>query len=144
MTFRTRCEIARGRIDPAPMVDIVFLLLIFLILSSPFVLQPGIGAVELPEISNAPSATFQTLVLTVNRDNLMFFGTDAVTLEQLPGLLKVEAKRHGNPELIIKADQQVAHGTVVQIMSMAFDAGIPAVNLATRPTLPAPAVAAPE
>ena len=48
MKFKRHLEIVKGRIDPAPMVDIVFLLLIFLVLSSPFVLQPGYGLVDLP------------------------------------------------------------------------------------------------
>src|SRR5947207_2763304 len=67
MTFTTRCEFAKGRIDPAPMVDVVFLLLIFLVLSSPFVLQPGFGIVDLPKSPIPQNVSFKGLVVTVSR-----------------------------------------------------------------------------
>jgi biopolymer transport protein ExbD len=136
MTFKTNCKIAKGRIDPAPMVDIMFLLLMFLALSSPLVLQPGIGLMELPTSKVPQTATFQGLVVMVKSEELMFFNNQPVTLEGLKAALEVEAKKSRNPELIIKADRQVPHGTMVKIMSLAFEAGIPAVNIATRPELP--------
>jgi biopolymer transport protein ExbD len=46
------------------------------------------------------------------------------------------AKGAGPQELVIKADKQVPHGTVVQIMSLAIEAGIPSINIATRPEVP--------
>ena len=142
MTFTTHCQIARGPIDPAPMVDIVFLLLIFLVLSSPYVLQPGIGPVD-PPTATPTEYVFQDLVVTMTRDNLLFFNNQAVTREQLSQALRAAAKKSRNRELIIKADQQVSHGAVVQIMSLAVEAGIPAISLATRPEL-TPAPAAPQ
>jgi biopolymer transport protein ExbD len=131
-----RSEFAKGRIDPAPMVDVVFLLLIFLVLSSPFVLQPGFGIVDLPKSAIPQNVSFQGLVVTVSRNDLLFFNTQPISLRDLPGALRKAASESRNPELIIKADRQVANDTVVKIMSMAFDAGISAVNLATRPELP--------
>jgi biopolymer transport protein ExbD len=133
MTFRTYCKITKGRIDPAPMVDVVFLLLIFLVLSSPFVLQPGFGTVVLPESNDATTVSFQALVVTVSRDNLLFFNTQAISLEDLPQALRKAASELRNPELIIKADRNVSYGTVMKIKSIAFEAGISAVNEATRP-----------
>ncbi len=137
MTFKIHCEITRGHIDPAPMVDVVFLLLIFLVLSSPFVLQPGFGTVVLPSANNATSTTFQNMVVTVSRDNLYFFNGQPIALDALRQALTGAAQQSRNAELIIKADRQVTHETVVKIMSMAFEAGISAVNMATRPEVPA-------
>jgi biopolymer transport protein ExbD len=134
MTFKTHCEIAKGRIDPVPMVNVVFLLLIFLLLNSPYVLQPGIGVVDLPAVNVAPNATFQGMVVTVTRDNLLFFNNQVTTLEGLQRSLRGAARRSHNQSLIIKADQQVASGTVMQIMSMAIEAGF-SVNLAARPEI---------
>lgn len=137
MTFRTHCKITKGRIDPAPMVDVVFLLLIFLVLSSPFVLQPGFGTLVLPSANNYDTTSFQTLVVTVSRDNLLFFNGQSVTLDTLRTPLARAAQEIRNPELIIKVDGKVAHETVVKILSIAFEAGITGVNLATRPDVPA-------
>jgi len=133
MMFKTHCEIAKGRIDPAPMVNIVFLLLIFLVLSSPYVLQPGFGTTELPTSPAVTAATFQGLVVTVNRDNLMFFKNERTTLEKLKTSLQAAARESRNAELVIKADQQVPYGTIAKIKGIAFEAGISAVNEAVRP-----------
>lgn len=135
MTFKTYCEIANGRIDPAPMVDIVFLLLIFLVLSSPYVLQPGFGTkpLEIPTSSSFTAATFQGLVVVVSRDNLIFFKNERITLDKLKIALQTAARESRNAELVIKADQQVPHGTIVKIEGIAFESGISAVNIAVRP-----------
>lgn len=134
MRFRVQVEPARGRIDPAPMVDVVFLLLIFFVLSSSFVLQPAIK-VNLPASPVKTPGTFRGHVVTVTRENLLFFNDQRITMEGLQKALRAA----GGPrisELIIKADKQVPHGTVVQIMSLAVEAGIPVVNIATRPEMP--------
>ncbi|HUK81504.1 MAG TPA: biopolymer transporter ExbD [Verrucomicrobiae bacterium] len=136
MTFTTYRKIARGRIDPAPMVDIMFLLLIFLVLSSPYVLVPGIGTVRLPTVNNPTTATFQGLVVTVSSDNLVFFNTERTTLDALPQLLRQSVRESRNPELIIQADRNVSYGTVMKIKSIAFEAGISAINEKTRSEVP--------
>jgi biopolymer transport protein ExbD len=136
MTFRTYTRIVEGRIDPAPMVDVVFLLLIFIILSSPFVLQTG-QKVDLVKDPRPTDFSFQTLVVTVSRDNLLFFNGQPTTLDSLRQSLTREARFDRKAELIIKADRQVTHEMVIKIMSMAFEAGISQVNLATRPEVPA-------
>jgi biopolymer transport protein ExbD len=134
MTFKSYADIAKGRIDPAPMVDVVFLLLIFFVLSSSFVLQPGIK-VDLQPSKIIGASQFQGLVVTVTRENLLFFNEQRTTLDGLKKSLQMAAQRGRNQELIIKADRQVPHGTVVELMSMALEAGIPAINIATRPEM---------
>ncbi|HUI05464.1 MAG TPA: biopolymer transporter ExbD [Verrucomicrobiae bacterium] len=131
MTFKMHCQMSKGLVDPAPLVDVIFLLLLFFILSSPFVMQSGFG-VSLPS-SNAPTVTtFQSLVVTVTRDNLLFFNNQPTTLETLEQSLRAAVQQGRGRELIIKADRQVAHGTVTQIMSVALKAGITVVNIAAR------------
>ncbi len=138
MTFKTNCIIAKGPVDPAPMVDVVFLLLIFLVLSSPLVLQPGIGVLDPPASNTPPVASFQGLVVTVTRDNVMFFNNQPVTPENLRTALREAVRQAPHNELVIKADRQVSHGAIVQLMSIAFESGVTAVNLATRAEIPAP------
>jgi biopolymer transport protein ExbD len=137
MVFKTNCQIARGRIDPAPLVDVVFLLMIFLVLNAPYVIVPGVAVFdfELPTLRQAPSA-FGGLVITVTETNLVFFENQPVKLEDLPRLLTARLQEKRVTELVIKADKRVPNGTLVQIMGLAFDSGVTAINLATRPALP--------
>lgn len=136
MTFRSNVQIAKGLIDPAPLVDVVFLLLLFFVLSSPFVMQTGFGVV-LPTSNIPTTANFQGLVVTVTRDNLLFFNNQPITMEALENSFHRAVQQGRGRELIIKADKQVTHGTVVQIMGLAIKAGISVVNLATRVETPA-------
>jgi biopolymer transport protein ExbD len=139
MTFKTHCRIAKGRIDPAPMVDVMFLLLVFIILSSPFVLQTGSKAVELPTDNHPTGASFQNLVVMITRDNLMFFKEQPITVDGLRLAFEKAARESRNSELVIKADRQVTYQTVMKITSMAFESGISVVNYASRPETPAAA-----
>lgn len=133
MIFPTHVKVGKGFIDAAPMVDVVFLLLIFFILSSPFVLQPGIKVVLPPSDVKTPGA-FQGLVVTVTRSDMLFFNEQRTSMAGLQKSLQAVAKQGTAPqELVIKADKQVSHGTVVQIMSLAMQAGISSINIATRP-----------
>ena len=139
MTFKTHCQMSKGLVDPAPLVDVVFLLLLFFILSSPFVMQSGFG-VDLSASSVMTRSSFQSLVVTVTRDNLLFFNNQPTTIEKFEQLLREAIQQGRGRELIIKADRQVAFGTVVQIRSVALKAGITSVNEAARAevSLPGP------
>ena len=136
MTFKTHVEIAKGRLDVTPMVNVVFLLLIFMLLSSPFVLQPGYGLVDMPAAHGPKNVSLQELVITVSRDNLLFFKNQPTTLAKLPDQLRLAAGETRNSELIIKADRRVGYETLIKVIDTAFAAGISAVNLATRPEVP--------
>ncbi len=135
MTFKTNCEIVKGGVDTVPLVNIVFLLLVFLMLTSPYVLQPGIGVVALPTFKAPTASSFQGIVVTVTRDNLLFFNNQVITMDKLGQALRETAQKTRGQELIIKADGQVSYGTIVQIESIALEAGIPAINQATGPPI---------
>jgi len=135
MIFKTHTPIAKGLLDPAPLVNVVFLLLLFFMLSSTYVQLSG-HLVDLPT-SSAPTVTsFQSLVVTVTSKNMLFFNNQPTTLANLQEALQKETRRAPNQELIIKADKQVPHGVVIEIMNIAFKAGVRGINLATRPETP--------
>jgi biopolymer transport protein ExbD len=140
MTFKMHCQMSKGLVDPAPLVDVVFLLLLFFILSSPFVMQSGFGVV-MPSTSAPTVTTFQSLVVTVTRDNLLFFNNQPTTLEKLEQSLREAVQQGRGRELIIKADRQVSLETVTKIWTAGLRAGITMVNVAARAEAPAPGAA---
>jgi biopolymer transport protein ExbD len=142
MRFKRNVTLAHGRIEAAPMIDVVFLLLIFMVLSSSFVLQPGIK-VSPPPSHIREGSPYQGLVITVTRENLLFFNEQRTTMEGIRKSLQDAAKKSRAQELIIKADRFVPYGTVVEIMDAAYKAGLSAVNLATRPEPLAPETTTP-
>lgn len=137
MTFKTHCQMSKGMVDPAPLVNVVFLLLLFFVLNSSLVMQSGFG-VSLPAAGNTPlTGTFQTLVVTVARDDLLFFNDQPVPMDKLEQTLRDAAQRTRVRELIIRADKQVSIGTETEIWNAATRAGIATVIVAARPEGPA-------
>lgn len=115
------------------LVDIVFLLMFFLLLSSNFILQPGIS-VSLPfsRFTLGPQTNQQIISITGGAAPAIYFRDQRTSLEQLGPLLD-EAKREGR-SIIIKADRLTPYELVVAVTNAALDHGITSVALAT--TLP--------
>ncbi|MDX9703625.1 MAG: biopolymer transporter ExbD [Candidatus Auribacterota bacterium] len=132
MRFKRSIQIEKGRLDLTPLVDVIFLLLIFFMLSSTFILQPGIK-VDLPPAKQVPPHKEENMVVTITRENQVFFNNERTTLEGLKRRIRMMNKKNPNSTLIIKADTNTRHGNVVQIMNMARQAGIEKMAIATRP-----------
>ncbi|MFQ5867834.1 MAG: ExbD/TolR family protein [bacterium] len=123
------------RLDIAPMADIVFLLLIFFMLSTSFVVQPGIQ-VKLPKAVTSEIQLKKDIVLTITAENIIFLNEQPVTLDELGEALKAAFAQRRDRILIIKADQEVKHGLVVQAMDIAKLSGADRLAIATEPKLP--------
>ena len=132
MKFR---DLRRVRAEPGmtAMIDIIFLLLLFFVLSSSFVLQPGVK-VELPRTVTQEHPVRKDLILIIARDERVFLNNDQVPLKSLWGRLIKELKVQPEGTIIIRADKGVAHGMVVQVMDIAKQAGALRMSIATSPT----------
>jgi biopolymer transport protein ExbD len=119
-------------VDAAPLVNVVFLLLLFFVLNSSFVMVPGVP-VDLSASGMPLTSMFPSLVVTAARDDLLFFNEQPITMDKLEQTLRDAVQQGHGHELIIKTDQQVSHGTEMQIMGAATRAGITTVNMAARP-----------
>jgi biopolymer transport protein ExbD len=115
-----------------PLVDIVFLLILFLLLSSNFVLQPGIS-VSLPfsRFTLEPQPNQQIISITGGAAPTIYFRDQKITLEQLGPLLDA-AKREGR-SIIIKADRLTPYEMVLAVTNAALEHGISSVALAATP-----------
>jgi biopolymer transport protein ExbD len=118
-------------------IDVVFLLIFFLLLSSNFILQPGIN-VSLPvsRFTLGPQLNPQIISITGGAVPAVYFRDQKVGLDQLGPLLD-EAKRENRP-VIIKADRLTPYELVVSVTNAALAHGITSVSLATAPA-PSPA-----
>ncbi len=140
MKLERRHKPLSGLIELTPMLDVILLLLIFFILSSALVAQPGIR-VDLPRGLLAAGYRSNEWIITVvlepetkdkkERQPLIFFNDQLVALGDIATkLLEVNPKKE-NFTLIIKCDRKVPQGIVIDIMNSAMQAGW-SVILATR------------
>ena len=111
-----------------PLIDCVFNLLLFFMLTSSYVVQPGIR-INLPKALTSETIHDTSLVVTVTQDNLMMFNENAVTLEDLAVQFEKAAK--DNVPLLIRADRNASLGKVVEIWDLCRDVGLTKVNIAT-------------
>ncbi len=114
------------------LVDVAFLLVFFLLLSSNFILQQGIS-VSMPfsRFTLGPQTNQQIISITGGAVPAIYFREQRVTIEQLGPLLDV-AKRE-NQSIIIKADRTTPYETVAEVTNAALEHGITSVALAANP-----------
>ena len=121
-----------GWLSVITLIDVVFLLIFFLLLSSNFILQPGI-AVSLPvsRFTLGPQVNPQIISITGGPEPAIYFRDQKVKLADLGPLLEA-AKTDGRP-VIIKADRLTPYEVVVAVTNAALEHGITSVSLATTP-----------
>lgn len=131
MRFKGRMELEHGlkQIDIAPLIDIVFQLLIFFMLTSSFIIQPGIK-VNLPKAVTSEIVKYENIEIMVTSENVTYFNGKVVTSQELKKLLKQAAGR--NQSILIKSDRRASLGRVVEIWDMARDLSITQINIATN------------
>ncbi len=124
-------------LDLTPLIDVVFLLLIFFMVSTSFVREPGGIRVDLP---HSDTQEFihegEELVVKLTEDGHIFVDDVGVDIDTL----RREFKRAGTsaPEtvVIVKADRTVDHGQVVQVMDIAKRMGLTRIAVATEGGIP--------
>jgi biopolymer transport protein ExbD len=119
-------------IDITPLIDVVFLLLIFLMVSSTFAEQPGIR-ITLPSAKTASSERIEDLVLTITEDGRIFLNDKLMGHKTLARELKRAVQESPQKNLILRADRTVDHGEVVKVMDLARKSGIKRLVVGTRP-----------
>jgi biopolymer transport protein ExbD len=134
MEFR-RIRRSRPGLDLTPLVDTVLNLLIFFMLSSSFAFQPGIR-VRLPEAASKEEEPQRDLVLVLTRDQRLYLNDAPVQLADLGARLRERLRERNEAVVIIRADRDVLHGRVVEVMDIAKEAGAVRLAIATEPKAP--------
>jgi biopolymer transport protein ExbD len=131
MKFRRHLGLEPGlsQIDIAPLIDMVFQLLIFFMLTSSFIFQPGIR-VNLPKAVTSEVIQEESLVITISSENLIYINEKLVTTDELK--MKLKAMSSDKKPLLIKADRRASLGKVVEVWDLCRELGISQINIATN------------
>jgi len=130
MRFRRPSERKEAAFDLMPLIDVVFLLIIFFMLTTSFrTIFQGIK-VDLPTTTTPQEKIEQNVIISITKNNNLYLGNTRVTVSKLVPLLK--KKLGGKKSLvIINADKEVRHGKVVEIMDLAKQAGAGGLGILT-------------
>ncbi len=131
MRFKRHMELEHGlkQIEITPLIDMVFQLLIFFLLTSNFVMQPGIK-VNLPKAATSEIVQYENIEIVISSENVTYLNGKVVTSGDLKNLIKQLAKR--KQSILIKADRRASLGRVVEVWDMCRDLGVTQINIATN------------
>lgn len=117
----------RVTLDMSPMMDIVFLLLIFFLVTSTFLPDSGMD-LELPESTTASPSEMAPTMISVAEDGSLQLNGEAVTVEQLEQRVAAlpEADRQ---KITVRADARVDYGIIVRIIDALRNAGVTGLSL---------------
>lgn len=117
----------RVTVDLAPLIDIVFLLLIFFLVTTTFLPDAGMD-LELPESTTAAPSQLTQTVVSVSEDGAIQLGGRAVSVDELQRAVEAlsEADRQ---KITVRADARVGYGVIVRIIDALRNAGVDGVSL---------------
>ncbi len=129
---RTASKLEESRLDITPLVDCVFLLLIFFMVTTVFSTTPGLR-VDLPKAAESDMPPEKDLNIVISKEGEMELNGIPVTMEELPRALEEARSTYRSKVLIIKADKKTFHEAVVDVMDAAKGVGIDELAIATEP-----------
>ncbi len=136
MQFKRRKELKRTRIEIIPMIDTMFFLLVFFMLSSLALTRLNGLPVNLPPASTAPRQVAVDLTLTIDARQKIYLNREPITLLQVEEKLRKAVGANSDlvaASVVINADETVPYGLVVQCIDKARGAGITKFSISTSP-----------
>lgn len=127
--LKRRTQIEKGQLDMTPLIDVVFQLLIFFMITSNFVIQPGIK-VSLPKAVTSEVLNSRNLTITLTGQDLLFLNDKPITIQDLLPEIKIAAQE--DKTVLLKADTSASLGRVVELWDLCRDAGVSQINIATN------------
>ncbi len=120
-----------AQIDLTSMLDIVFIMLIFFIVTSSFVRESGVE-VNRPQASNVSSQKDAGIFVAITASNDIFIDKRMVDAERVQATLEHLLLEQPEASLVIQADEHAYNGTVVKVMDAAKGAGVKGIALAAE------------
>ena len=129
MQFRRRLK-TNATVDLVPMIDVVFQLVIFFMVSTTFILTPGIN-LSLPESTTAEPVAASKIIITVASEEEIYLNKERVTLESLVPMLTDMRGGADEGSVVLEGDKQVPYSLLIRVLDVLRSAGFSGANLRT-------------
>jgi biopolymer transport protein ExbD len=136
MLLRKQDEDQSAAIELTPLVDMVFLLLIFFLVATTFHQTEREMQIVLPEASSAGpiSLALKELVVNIDEEGAIYVGGQRISAEDLEAIVTQAVATNPDQKVTIRADQRTSYADVVRVLDIAKAAGIQEPYLDTVPT----------
>lgn len=133
MKIKARRNGIQPNVDMTPMIDIVFQLILFFLVSTTFAIVPSIK-LNLPTSHTSEGSAVKGITIYAQEDESLFFNDEPVSLDSLG--LYLSSYDTGDVDkkefpVTLQADSNVTHGTIVKLLDIARENGYSIVNLRT-------------
>ena len=119
-----------SEINMVPFIDVVLVLLIIFMITAP-ILQSGIE-VDVPKTHTVKEITQQRLVVTMDKNQLIYLGNDPINIHQLADKIKKQSKSQKDV-IYLRADETVPFGAFCSIIDTLRQSGISNISIVTQP-----------
>ncbi|HWQ60673.1 MAG TPA: biopolymer transporter ExbD [Negativicutes bacterium] len=115
-----------------PMIDIIFFLLVFFMMSTLYMVEQRIIPVNLPQASAPQAELPRTVAVTVTKEGRVLFDQEDIPLELLQRRAAIELHKQSDVVFVLRSDKQAEYGKVVTVLDELKLAGVHRVAIATE------------
>jgi biopolymer transport protein ExbD len=127
-----RRSIKKARIEIIPMIDTIFFLLVFFMISTLSMTRFKGLPVNLPKAASGQQAPAENAAVTIGKDARMFLDKEPVDETRLGELLRQRLAKNPDLLVVINADDGVEHGHVVEVMDIARSVNVAKMAIAVK------------
>ena len=131
MRRRPRKQSLPPQLMLSPMIDMIFLLLVFFIVSTMYMSEIKTIPIRLPVAQNSETVSKSNFAVTVKKDGALYLEDNKIEMKQLVANAAAESKRRCFFSVIIRADGEANYKTVIKLMDELKGAGVTRFGLAT-------------
>jgi len=128
-----RRSIKKARIEIIPMIDTIFFLLVFFMISTLSMAQYRGMPVNLPKAASGQQAPVESAAITIDNQGRLFIDKQSIEKPMLGDLLRQRLEQNTDLLVVINADDGVEHGRVVEVMDIARAANVAKMAIAVKP-----------
>ena len=115
-----------------PMIDIIFFLLVYFMMSTLYMVEQRTLPVNLPQAATAQSDLQKNVAITVARDGLLYIEQERIPPELFKARIKAQLARQADTAFVLRADKQAEYGRVVAVLDELKALGVKKVAVATE------------
>ena len=123
-------EDEESSVDITPMLDVVFIMLIFFIVTATFVKESGID-VDKPSAATAIVQEKASILVAIDADNQVWINRRQVDLRSVRSIIERLHAENPKGTVVIQADKESINDTLIQVMDASRRAGVYDIALAT-------------
>lgn len=131
MRRRRRRELKAPEIMLSPMIDMIFLLLVFFVVSTMYMSEIKTIPIRLPVAKHSENVSKSNFNVTVKQDGTLYLDESQIDLEMLVKNAAIESKRDSSFSVIIRAEGEAPYKIIIQLMDKLKGAGVTRFGLAT-------------